>query len=111
MVAAAFAKERRALYYYHAPSGSPELDFLYEEDGEVVIVECKSTNNRATSMKFVLANQKKYGRHPAIKIADANIGGGEGFSTYSLYYLGFLPQKTKANIIKMVDVKNIKVPE
>ncbi len=111
MVAAAFAKEGRSLYYYHAPSGSPELDFLYEENGETVIVECKSTNNRATSMKFVLANQKKYGVHPAIKIADANVGGGEGFCTYPLYYLGFLPQKSKTNIIEMVDVKNIKVPE
>ncbi len=111
MVAAAFAKENRQLYYFHAPSGSPELDFLYEENGEAVIVECKSTNNRATSMKFVIANQKKYGTHPALKIADANIGGGEGFSTYPLYYLGFLPQKPKTNIIQMVDVKNIKVPD
>lgn len=62
-------------------------------------------------MKFVIANQKKYGTHPALKIADANIGGGEGFSTYPLYYLGFLPQKPKTNIIQMVDVKNIKVPD
>ena len=98
MVAAAFAKEGRPLYYYHAPSGSPELDFLYEDNGEAVIVECKSTNNRATSMKFVLANQKKYGVHPAIKIADANIGGGEGFNTYPLYYLGFLPPFTVGHL-------------
>ena len=34
MVAAAFAKDDRKLYYYHAPSGSPELDFLYEEEIE-----------------------------------------------------------------------------
>ncbi len=111
MVAAAFEKEGRQLYYFHAPSGSPELDFLFEENGEAVIVECKASNNRATSMKFVIANAKKYGAHPAIKIADANIGGGEGFTTYPLYYLGFLPQKPKSNIIEAVDVKNIKVPE
>jgi hypothetical protein len=60
-----------------------ELDFLYEENGA----------------------------HQAIKIADANVGGGEGFCTYPLYYLGFLPQKPKTNIIKMIDVKNIKVPD
>ena len=111
MVASAFAKESRALYYYHAPSGSPELDFLFEEDGEVVIIECKASNSRATSMKFVIANAKKYGTHRAIKIADANIGGGEGFDTYPLYYLGFLQQKPTSNIIEMVDAKNLKIPE
>ncbi len=76
MVAASFAKESRELYYYHAPSGSPELDFIFEENSKTVIVECKASNNRATSMKFVIANPRKFGKHPAIKIADANIGGG-----------------------------------
>ena len=65
-------------------------------------------NNRE---KGAIANQKKYGIHPAIKIADANTGGGKGFNTYPLYYLGFLPQKPKTTIIEMVDVQNIKVPE
>lgn len=107
MVASSFAKIDRKLYYYHAPSGSPELDFLFEENGEVVIVECKSTNNRATSMKYVISNSKKYGIHKAIKIADANIGGGTGFETYPLYYLGFLPQKSKHNIITVPDVSKL----
>ena len=111
MVAAAFAKSGRKLYYFHAPSGSPELDFLYEQNGEVVITECKSTNNRATSMKYVIANTKKYGSHPAIKIADANIGGGIGFNTYPLYSLDFLLENKKENKIQMVDVQNLKVPE
>lgn len=110
MVAASFAKTGRRLFYFHAPSGSPELDFLYEENEEVVITECKSTNNRATSMKFVLANQKKYGAHPAVKFADANVGGGENFNTYPLYALGFLPKNIKENKIEVVDVSKIKLP-
>ncbi|MCR5252989.1 MAG: DUF4143 domain-containing protein, partial [Treponema sp.] len=111
MVAAAFAKSGRKLYYFHAPSGSPELDFLYEQNGEVVITECKSSNNRATSMKYVIANTKKYGSHPAIKITDANIGGGIGFDTFPLYSLGFLLENKKENIVQKVDVENLKVPE
>ncbi|MBO4532120.1 MAG: ATP-binding protein [Treponema sp.] len=110
MVAAAFAKDDKKLYYFHAPSGSPELDFLFEENGGVVIVECKSTNNRATSMKFVISNQKKYGTHRAIKIADANIGGGQGFETFPLYYLGFLPKAPYHNIIDIPDVSKIVPP-
>lgn len=110
MVASSFAKENRRLYYFHAPSGSPELDFLFEENGSVTIVECKATNNRATSMKFVLANPQKYGSHRAVKIADTNIGGGNGFEIYPLYYLGFLPQRPRHNIISVPDVKDLMPP-
>ena len=111
MVASAFAKNGEQLYYFHAPSGSPELDFLAEKDGEAVLIECKASNNRATSMKFVIANPNRYGKHPAVKIADTNLGGGEGFETYPLYALGFLPRKKVPHIVEMVDVTKIKVPE
>ncbi|MCF0241896.1 MAG: hypothetical protein HUK25_04615, partial [Treponema sp.] len=53
----------------------------------------------------------KYGIHPAVKIADTNVGGGEGFETYPLYALGFLEKRKEQKIIPAVDVKNIKVPE
>ncbi|MCR4908117.1 MAG: AAA family ATPase [Lachnospiraceae bacterium] len=111
MVAAAFAQRGLKLYYFHAPSGSPELDFLFERDGEAVIVECKATNNRATSMKFVIANPKKYGRHPAIKFADSNVGSGAGFDTYPLYATAFMDTGPEEMIVPVVDVKNLKVPE
>lgn len=91
MVASAFATAGQDLYYYHAPSGSPELDFVASFDGEPTIVECKSSNGRATSMRYVLKNPKKYGVHPAVKFADTNVGGGAGFDTLPLYALGFLP--------------------
>ena len=111
MVASAFATSGMQLYYYHAPSGSPELDFLFEENGEVVIVECKSSNNRATSMKYVIANPKKYGRHKAVKFADTNVGEGNGFYTYPLYAIGFIRKENKSKIVNAIDVSNLKVPE
>ncbi|MBQ6407588.1 MAG: hypothetical protein IJJ64_06085, partial [Butyrivibrio sp.] len=90
---------------------SPELDFLFEKDGEVTIVECKATNNRATSMKFVIENPKKFGVHPAIKFSDTNIGYGAGFITYPLYAIGFMEAENKANYVEPVDVSGLKVPE
>lgn len=111
MVASAFSKAGRDLYYFHDATGSPELDFLFEKDGNTVIIECKASNNRATSMKFVLANPKRFGLHPAIKIADTNVGTANDFDTLPLYSLGFIQQEKKANIIEMVDVTNLKVPE
>ena len=111
MVASAFAVHDIPLYYYHAPSGSPELDFLFEKSGEVVIVECKATNNRATSMKYVISHPEKYGNHKAVKFADANVGGGEGFDTYPLYTLGFLKDEREKHILPIVDYGKLTVPE
>ena len=111
MVAAAFHVADRELYYFHAPSGSPELDFLYEDCGKVTIVECKSTNNRATSMKNVLAHPEKFGAHPAVKYSDTNVGSGPGFVTYPLYAIGFLERPSASNVIEAIDVSMLTVPE
>ena len=110
MIAAALVANEIKLFYFHAPSGSPELDFLFERNGEVVIVECKATNNRATSMKFVLANKKKYGDHPAIKFADTNVGSGHGFTTYPLYAIGFIKPDVSTPRVTPIDVSKLRVP-
>ncbi len=93
MVASTLAENGKDLYYYRGSSGSPELDFIFSAEGIPTILECKSTNRRATSMKYVLADPKKYGSHPAVKLSDTNIGKGEGFMTYPLYALNFLIRK------------------
>ncbi len=111
MVASAFAKNGIDLYYYHNSTGSPELDFLFEKGGEVVLVECKSSNDRATSMKFVLSNPKRFGEHPAIKFSDTNVGGGNGFVTLPLYAIGLMEQKHENGIVEPVDVSLLKVPD
>ena len=111
MVASAFATTGIGLYYYHAPSGSPELDFLFEQAGETVIVECKATNNRATSMKHVISHPDKYGTHRAVKYADVNVGGGEGFDTYPLYAIGFVKNMQTSGFIPETDVSELKVPD
>ena len=110
MVASAFTVNGIGLYYFHTPSGYPELDFLFENNGETTIVECKSSNTRSTSMKFVLANPKRFGKHPAIKFADTNVGEGDGFYTYPLYAVGFIKRNTDSQIVTPVDVENLTVP-
>ena len=104
MVASALSAAEKELYYYHAPSGSPELDFVVNLHGEPTILECKSTNGRATSMRYVLKNPKKYGAHPAIKLAATNVGGGEGFVTLPSYALGFLEKDAQALVAPSVSI-------
>ncbi len=110
ITASSFVTAGLRLYYYHASSGSPELDFVYEKGEDVTIVECKSSNTRATSMKFVLSHPERFGEHKAVKYADTNIGGGEGFKTYPLYALGFLKKEEKHMIVDFPDPGELKVP-
>ncbi len=111
MVASAFAALDRKLYYYHAPSGAPELDFLFEENGGVTIVECKATNDRATSMKFVLSHKEKYGKHNAVKYSDTNVGAGNGFITYPLYAIGFIDKEQKSETVPIIYASGLRVPK
>ncbi|MBR0474919.1 MAG: ATP-binding protein [Erysipelotrichaceae bacterium] len=111
VVALALYDNNRKLYYYRGSSGAPELDFVADIDGEITIIECKSSNGKATSMKYVLQHPQKYGKHSAIKIADTNIGNGELFKTYPLYYTGFLKESYPANILKKISFDDLKIPE
>lgn len=110
MVASAFASIDKKLYYYHAPSGAPELDFLFEENGGVTIVECKASNNRATSMKFVLAHKEKYGEHNAVKYSDSNAGPGNDFITYPLYAIGFIKKEQNNETVTFIDASKLTIP-
>ncbi len=110
MVAAALYQNGYDLYYFRGTSGSPEIDFVTSMQGEETMIECKSTNNRATSMKYVLANPKKFGKHSAIKVSDTNVGKGDDFMTYPLYYCGFLDYNKSETVMPRVDISAIQVP-
>lgn len=110
MIATAFYENDIELYYYRGTSGSPELDFVVMLNGEETIIECKATNGKATSMKYVLANPQKYGVHPAIKISDTNLGEGAGFKTVPIYFCGFLPKKQLEQIHPVHYFTELKIP-
>ena len=110
MVAVGFHTKDNTLYYYRGRSGSPEIDFVSEIDGKETLIECKAGDNKAASLKYVLNNPKKYGKHPAIKIKDTNIGIGEGFITYPIYYSAFLKEESPL-IIEEHDLSNLTVPK
>ena len=62
------------------------------------------------SMKYFLANPKKYGLHEAVKIADANVGMSAGLKTIPLYALGFI-NNNKELKIPVVDYNKLKLTD
>ena len=107
MVACALSSIGIQPYYYHASSGSPEIDFVFSRSGEATMVECKATNKRMTSMRYVIGHPEKYGAHPAVKFADANVGRGDGFVTYPHYALGFLREDEEPLIVPQVEFPSL----
>jgi len=88
IIADAFSKMNRPLYYYHKDSGL-EIDFITSYQGNAVLVEVKAKNGNTKSANTVLKNKTLYGVNLCIKFGDCNVGlKGEKLSLP--YYMAFL---------------------
>ena len=88
IIADAFSKMNRNLYYYHKESGL-EIDFITKYKGDVSLVEVKSKSGNSKSAKIILNNFEKYKVSKCIKLGDYNIGEIGNILTIP-YYLTFL---------------------
>ena len=82
-------KKGYSLFFYKNDSGTKEIDFLIEKDGNPIPIEVKSNNSRATSLNGVMEN------NPSLKLAykfiDGNIGiGKNGVISLPLYMAMFV---------------------
>ena len=87
IIADAFAKMDRKLYYFHKDSGL-EIDFITKYEGNITLIEVKSTTGKTKSASTIL-NDKNYNINHCIKFGEYNIG----FTNNILnlpYYLVFL---------------------
>ena len=84
IIADAFNKMHKDLYYYHKQSGL-EIDFVTRYNNELTLIEVKSNNGNAKSLKEILNNKDKYDISSNFKLADTNIGAKNGINTIPLY--------------------------
>lgn len=90
IIADAFNKLHKDLYYYHKSSGL-EIDFVTRYNNELTLIEVKSNNGNAKSLKEILNNNDKYKISSNFKLTDTNIGATNGINTIPLY-MAFLIQ-------------------
>ena len=88
IIADAFSKMERPLYYYHKDSGL-EIDFITTYKNNAVLVEVKATNGNTKSTNTILKNKAQYGVSLCLKFGDCNLGF-EGEKLSLPYYMAFL---------------------
>ena len=88
IVADAFSKMGRELYYFRKNSGL-EIDFVTRLAGETWLVEVKATTGNAKSLSTVMKHPDIYGPCRACKLGEYNIGQANGVLTLP-YYLAFM---------------------
>lgn len=91
IIADAFSKMNRPLYYYHKDSGL-EIDFITGYKGEAFLIEVKARNGNTKSTNTVLRNKEQYGVNLCIKFEECNVGL-EGEKLSLPYYMAFLLDK------------------
>ena len=84
IIADAFNKLHKDLYYYHKSSGL-EIDFVTRYNNELTLIEVKSNNGNAKSLREILNNKDKYDISSNFKLADTNIGATNGINMIPLY--------------------------
>ncbi len=73
IIADAFSKIGRPLYYYHKDSGL-EIDFITSINAEAALIEVKATTGNTKSANTILKNKSRYGVHQCIKLSENNVG-------------------------------------
>ncbi len=84
IVADAFNKMHKGLYYYHKQSGL-EIDFVTRYNNELTLIEVKANNGNAKSLKKILSDKEKYNVTSNFKLVDGNIGSANDINTIPLY--------------------------
>ncbi len=90
IIADAFSKMNRNLYYFHKDSGL-EIDFVTRYKGKCTLIEVKAENGKAKSLNTVLGDYEHYHVDSAIKIRDGNIAQTANI-LFIPHYLAFLIQ-------------------
>jgi len=72
IVADAFSKNNKKLYYYHKDSGL-EIDFVLRVNDEPTLIEVKAKGSKSKSLNTILSNYENYKVKNSIKIVDTNI--------------------------------------
>ncbi|MBO4899352.1 MAG: ATP-binding protein [Lachnospiraceae bacterium] len=88
-IADALYKKGYKLYFYKNDHTKKEVEFLIQKDGQIIPIEVKSGNNRASSLNSIMKNETEI--NLAYKFLDGNLGVSDnGVISLPLYMVMFV---------------------
>ena len=84
VIADAFIKNNKDLYYFSKSSGL-EIDFITTHNDQLTAIEVKANDGRAKSLKEILTDKNKYDVNNNFKLKKGNIDNGELIKAIPLY--------------------------
>ena len=94
IIADAFSKMGRKLYYYRRDNGT-EIDFIIRFQGKPTLVEVKAKSGKTKAADYILSNQDVYDVDLCIKLGDYNVCLNNNKLTIP-YYMAFLLTEDKS---------------
>ena len=88
IIADAFSKMGKKLYYYRRDSGT-EIDFIMRYKGKPALIEVKAKSGKSKSASYILENKAIFGVDICIKLGEYNVGLNDCKLTIP-YYMTFL---------------------
>ena len=110
LVATIINKAGLPLYYFSKGSDHLEIDFIFEGDKGIVLLEEKTINGKMAASRSVMEGKTKYKADICYKVIRENFGKGDFYTSVPLYALPFLLENIVTEITKGKELKPLDYP-
>lgn len=110
LVATIINKAGLPLYYFAKGSDHLEIDFIFEGDKGIVLLEEKTINGKMAASRSVMEGKTKYKADICYKVIRENFGKGDFYTSVPLYALPFLLENIVTEITKGKELKPLDYP-
>ena len=99
------------LYYFSRGSDHLEIDYIFESDKGITLLEEKSTNGKMTASRLVMEGKTAYTAEVCYKVIKENFGEGDFYISVPQYAAPFLLSEIVDNLHKGTILEPLNYPE